>query len=90
MLLPTLREEKFMHGMFNLAHSGVINGGTLLGEPKLIDCLMDSAANQFSHELKQYLEPMRQLKRKEEYLASYWLISTLIHVSQIVYAYQIH
>jgi hypothetical protein len=83
-LFPTMHEDEPLAALYNRAVWQVTRNGTRLTEPKLTDCLMDTAANQFSKELKHYLEPMKHPNRKEEYFASYWLISTLIRVRYLL------
>ncbi|KAL2858527.1 hypothetical protein BJY01DRAFT_241856 [Aspergillus pseudoustus] len=79
-LFPALRDDEALYAMVDSARWQAVITDTKIPKPDLVDCVLDSAANQFSLELKQYLEPMRRLRRNEEYFACYWLIATLIRL----------
>ncbi|KAI9040203.1 uncharacterized protein KD926_008527 [Aspergillus affinis] len=79
---PTLRDDELLYAMVDSARWQAVINDTKIPKPELIDCVLDSTANQFSLELKHYLEPMRRLRRNEEYFASYWLVATLIRPPQ--------
>ncbi|CEL09173.1 hypothetical protein ASPCAL12313 [Aspergillus calidoustus] len=77
-LFPALQDDEVLYAMVESARWQAVISDTKIPKPELVDCVLDSTANHFSLELKQYLEPMRRLRRNEEYFACYWLIATLV------------
>ncbi|KAL3444244.1 hypothetical protein BJX65DRAFT_311023 [Aspergillus insuetus] len=77
-LFPALQDDEALYAMVESARWQAVISDTKIPKPELVECVLDSTANHFSLELKQYLEPMRRLRRSEEYFACYWLIATLV------------
>ncbi|KAL3483145.1 hypothetical protein BJX62DRAFT_245189 [Aspergillus germanicus] len=82
-LFPALQGDEVLYAMVENARWQAVISDSKIPKPELVDCVLDSTASHFSLELKQYLEPMRRLRRTEEYFACYWLIATLIRVSPV-------
>ncbi|KAH8589604.1 hypothetical protein B0O99DRAFT_745891 [Bisporella sp. PMI_857] len=77
-LMPPMPEDMYVHEIIERARSNTLSRRMLLDAPTLADFLIDNPTNVLSADLKRYLEPVRRLRRMDEYLGTYWVSYLLL------------